>query len=199
MPKWRNYSVMRRVFRKGNRSLKTIGLGRPQTSNTHGHDDVAITRSLIGQRAQLAGGLFILQFEADGAIGRGVQEIEKILRIETNGDGVAFGLFLDHFFCFAVFRARSRNLQAFFREHEFHGMRTLVSELRDSTQSVLQLAAIESHGLVRVPRKHRFIIRKLAGELTRSEQTSTKLEKEVALVLRKFNAGFVARFGGKPL
>lgn len=38
-------------------------------SNSHGHNDVAVTRGLVACRAELACGLFVFQFETDGAFG----------------------------------------------------------------------------------------------------------------------------------
>src|SRR5271156_1786292 len=77
---------------------------RPR-SNAHGHYDVAIARGFVRDGAELAGGLFVFQFEADGAVGGSGEEIEKILRIETDGDCVALEILFDYFFGFAVFGA----------------------------------------------------------------------------------------------
>src|SRR5882762_7306808 len=75
-------------------------------SNAHGHDDVAVAVGLVGERAHLPGGLFVFQFDADGAIGRGTKKIQHVGGIETDGDGLAFEFFLDCFFGLAVLRAR---------------------------------------------------------------------------------------------
>ena len=48
------------------------------TSNTHGHDDVAVAVRFVGERAHLAGGLFILQLNADRTVGRSSKKIEHI-------------------------------------------------------------------------------------------------------------------------
>jgi len=77
-----------------------------KSSDTHGHDDVAVAVGLIGERAHLPGGLFVLQFDADRAIGRGAEKIQHVAGIETDGDRLAFEFLLNGFFGFAVLRAR---------------------------------------------------------------------------------------------
>src|ERR1700722_4638304 len=153
---------LRRLERNGYQNAKYPDISG-ENSNAHGHYDIPVASGLVANWAQLAGRLFILQLKIDRPIRRGVEEIEKILCVEADRDGVTFEFFLDHFLGLAVFGTRRRNFQAFFRKHKLHCVRALVGELRDTAQSVLQLATVESHSLIRVPRKHRFIIRKLAG------------------------------------
>src|SRR6202142_1515005 len=155
-------------------------------SNAHWHDDVAVARGFVGKRPKLAGGLFVFQFEADGAIGSGGKKIENVLRVETDGDRVSLEFFFDHLFCFAVFGAGGGNFHAFFREHEFHGAGALVGELRDAAERVLKLAALDYDGLARVARQDSFVIRKLPGEFARSEQASAELKEEMAFILGEF-------------
>ena len=40
-------------------------------SDAHGHDDVAVAVGFVGEGAHLAGGLFVFELDADGAIGGG--------------------------------------------------------------------------------------------------------------------------------
>src|ERR1700732_1438209 len=110
---------------------------RSETSNAHGHYDVTVARGFVADWAQLACRLLILQLKIDRAIRRGVQEIEKILCVETDRNGFALEFLFDYFLGLAVFRTRCRNFQAFFRKHKFHSVRALVGELRDTAQSVL--------------------------------------------------------------
>src|SRR6266446_2745113 len=44
-------------------------------SDAHGHDDVAVAVRLVGERTHLAGGLFVLQLDADRPIGGGGEKI----------------------------------------------------------------------------------------------------------------------------
>src|SRR5580704_1263935 len=83
-------------------------------SDAHRHDDVAVAVAFVGERAHLAGGLFVLQLDADRAVRRSAEKIEHVAGIETDGDGVALVFLLDVFFCFAVLWARSGNFNAFF-------------------------------------------------------------------------------------
>src|SRR5579863_5820380 len=109
--------------------------GRVQgASDAHGHYDVAVATGFVAKGAELAGGLLVFQFETDGAIGGGAKEIQQVLRVETDGDRLAVEFLLNCFFGFAVFRAGRGNFQAFLGEHELHGMRPLVGELRNAAQ-----------------------------------------------------------------
>src|SRR5580658_1449570 len=103
----------------GVRNYVTFGVSckatRAQGSNAHGHYDVAVAAGFVASGPELAGGLIVFQFETDRPIGCGAQEIEKILSVETDGDGIALELLLDGFPRFAVFRTGSGNFEAFFR------------------------------------------------------------------------------------
>ena len=90
-----------------------------KNSNAHGHDDVAVAVQFVGERAQLAGGLFVLEFDADGTFGGGGKKIEEILAIEADGDGLAFVFLLDVLLGFAVLRARRGKLDAFAIDAKF--------------------------------------------------------------------------------
>ena len=54
---------------------ESVFSGAGRRSNSHGHDDVAIARGLVGEGAELAGGLLVFQLEADGAFGGGTEKI----------------------------------------------------------------------------------------------------------------------------
>ena len=45
-------------------------------SDAHGHDDVAVAAGFVGERTELAGGLLVLELEADRAIGHGAEKVE---------------------------------------------------------------------------------------------------------------------------
>ena len=94
--------------------------------NAHGHNNVTIPVRLVGERTHLAGGLFVLQLDADRAIGGCGQKIEHVRRIETDGDRVSLVILLDVFLGLAVLRTGCGNLHAFFRDRELDGMRSLV-------------------------------------------------------------------------
>src|SRR5208283_3129848 len=80
-----------------------------ERSDAHGHNDVAIAVAVVGQRTHLAGGLFILEFDADRAIGSRGKKIKNVGRIEPNRDGIAFVFLFDGFFRFTILGARSGN------------------------------------------------------------------------------------------
>ena len=65
------------------------------TSNSHGHDDVAVlTGNAIARGTQLARALLIFQFDRDLVLRNGLEEIEQILCIEADldiGTGVLAG------------------------------------------------------------------------------------------------------------
>jgi hypothetical protein len=105
-------------------------------SDAHGHDDVAVAVGFVGEGAHLAGGLFVLELDADGAIGGGCEEVKHVSGIETDGDGIA-GIFLfDIFLGFAVLGAGSGNFDAFVGDRELDGVRALVGELRNAADGV---------------------------------------------------------------
>src|SRR2546426_5087396 len=133
-------------------------------SDAHGHDDVAVAVRLVGERTHLAGGLFVLQLDADRPIGGSGKKIQHVAGIEADGDGIALGFLLDIFFRFAVLRARGGDLDAFFRNREFDGVRTLVGKLRDAAHSVAQFGALDDDALVVVARQYSFVIRELSSE-----------------------------------
>src|SRR5271155_5746607 len=117
-----------------------------EASYAHGHYDVAVAAGPVAEGTELAGGLFVLQLEADRAIRGGGEKIEQVLRVETDGDGLAFVFFLDGFFGFAVLGTGGGNLQAFLGQHELYGVRALVGELRNAAKGVLKLAAFDGDG-----------------------------------------------------
>src|ERR1700752_1748422 len=82
-------------------------------SDTHGHDYIAVAIAFVGEGAHLAGGLFVLEFDADGAVGGGGEEIEHVAGVEADGDVVALVILVDGFLGFAVFRAGGGNFHAF--------------------------------------------------------------------------------------
>src|SRR5580704_17111824 len=82
------------------------------SSDAHGHDDVAVAVAFVGEGTHLADGLFVLQLNANGAISSGGQEIEHVGGVETDRDWVAFVILLDIFLGFAVFGARRGDFDA---------------------------------------------------------------------------------------
>src|SRR2546429_5019657 len=173
------------------------GIAPAKKSDAHGHDDIAVAVGLVGQRPHLPGGLFVFQFDADRAIGRGAKKIQHVAGIKTDGDGIAFEFFLDGFFGFAVYRARSGDFDAFFRNGQLHGVGALIGELRDAAHRIAQFRPLDDHTLVVVPREHRLVVWELAGENARNQQAMADLEKEVAFVFCKFNVRVGARGAGK--
>jgi len=98
-------------------------------SDAHGHDDVAVAIAFVGERAHLAGGLFVFELDADGAVGRSCEKIEHVAGIEADRDGIALVVLLDIFLGFAVFRAGGGNLDAFGGNGQLDGVRALIGEL----------------------------------------------------------------------
>ena len=72
-------------------------------SDPHGHDDVAVLVVLAVGGAELAGGLGIFELEPYVAGADGLQEIQDVLRVEADGQGVALVAGLDRVFRFAGF------------------------------------------------------------------------------------------------
>src|SRR6202008_4331700 len=160
---------------------------RSETSDAHGHDDVAVAVVFVSEGTHLAGGLFVLELDTDGAVGSGGKKIEHVAGVETDGDRIAVIFLLDRFLRFAIFGARSRNFHAFVRDRKLHGMRALISELGDAANGVAELGALESDRLRIVTRQNGLVIRELASENPRNQEAMADLEKEMAFVLRKFH------------
>src|SRR4029077_12519996 len=99
------------------------------TSNSHGHDDVAVLAyDAIARRTELAGAFLILQLESDLILLDHFEEIEQVLGVEADfeiGTGVLAGYAL---FALAGFDAGGED--AHFAVGELHadGARTLVRE-----------------------------------------------------------------------
>ena len=60
------------------RATTTAG-GPRGASDAHRHYDVAIAGGLVGQGAELAGGLLVFEFEGDRAVGSSGEEMEQVL------------------------------------------------------------------------------------------------------------------------
>src|SRR6266851_7737270 len=148
-----------------------------QGSDAHRHDDVAVAIRLVGKRAHLPGALFVFQFNADGTFRRSGQKIQNITGIESNRNRITLVILLDDLFCFAVFRTRCGNLDAFFRHRHFDGMRTLIGKLRNAAHGIAQFRALEHYGLVVIARQHCFVVRELPGQDARNQQAVIHLER----------------------
>src|SRR6266849_1769751 len=168
-------------------------------SDPHRHDHIAVAVLLVGQRAHLPGRLLVLELDANGALGRRGEEIEQVLRIEADGERVALVFLLDRFLGLAVFGAGGGKLEALLGERELYRVRTLVGELRDAPQGIVQLAAFQNDGLIVLPRQHGLVVGKLTGEHARNQQPRPHLEEEVVVVAGKLDLAVVAGFSRKPL
>jgi len=133
-------------------------------SDAHGHDDVAVAIAFVGEGAHLAGGLFVLELDADGAIGGGGEKIEHVSGVEADRNRIAFVFLLDVFFRFAVFGARRGDFDAVTADGEFDCVRALIGKLRDALDGIAELAALDCDGLIVVARQDGLVIRELAGE-----------------------------------
>ena len=191
--------LVREAFDGMNSASRSGQLRKERASDAHGHDHVAVAAGVLAEGVELAGGLFVFQLETDWAIRRGGQKIEKVLRVEADGDRFALEFFFDDFFCFSVLGARRGNFQAFLGEHEFHGVRALIGQLRNAAERVLEFAALDGDSFIHVAWQHSFVIRELAGEFATSEQAAAKLEEEMAFILPEFDDGIIARFRSKAL
>src|SRR2546430_5530553 len=120
---------------------------RPE-SDAHGHDDVAVAIGLVGKGAHLAGRLFVLQFDADGAFRGGGEKIQHVAGIEADGDGVARVFLVDIFLGFAVFGAGSGNFDTFLGDGKFYGVGTLIGQLRYAADSVGEFRGFQGGALV---------------------------------------------------
>src|SRR5579863_234184 len=172
---------------------------RARESDPHGHDYIAVAERLIAFGTDLSGGLFVLQLEAYRAIGNRGEKIQKVLRVKSDGDGIAFVRLLDGLHGFAVLRALGGKFHALGGYGKFHGARALVGKLRDAANRVVQFVTIHHHKFIVVAWHHRRVIGELAGKNSRDEATRTHLEKQVAVIAREINYALFARFRGKPL
>src|SRR5450755_4113894 len=69
-----------------------------RSSDPHWHYDVAVLVFFAFGGAHLAGGLGILEFELHVAAAGGLEEVQKILRVEADRDHVAVVVDLDRVF-----------------------------------------------------------------------------------------------------
>src|ERR1700730_8253792 len=169
------------------------------SSNAHGHDDVAVAVAFVGERAHLPRGLFVFELDADRAVGCGGEKIQHVGRVETDGDGIAFIFLIDIFLSFAVLRAGCGDLDAFLGDGKLHRVRTLIGKLRDAPHGVGKFAALYYNRLVVLARKDRFVIRELAGEDARDQQTVADLKEEIAFVFGEIDLRIGARGRGQLL
>ena len=75
----------------------------PQLSYSHRHHDVAVLVLFAFGGAHLSGGLGIFEFEFHVAAAGCFEEIEKVLRVEADGDGVALVVDFERVFGLAGF------------------------------------------------------------------------------------------------
>src|SRR5271169_2197313 len=97
------------TFEKSQIVTSCLRVEKKSASDAHGHDDVAVAVAFIGERTHLSRRLFVLQLDADGAVGGCGEKIEHVAGIKADGDGIAFVFLVDRFLGFTVFGARSGN------------------------------------------------------------------------------------------
>src|SRR5713101_1184453 len=154
--------------------LDRVGGKLAGPSDPHRHDHIAVAVLLVGQRAHLPGRLLVLELDADGALGRGGEEIEQVLRIEADGERVALVFLLDRFLGLAVFGAGGGKLEALLGERELYSVRALVGELRDAPQRIVQLAAFQNDGFVVLPRQHSLVVETRRAERCPAARLATR-------------------------
>ena len=77
-------------------------------SDPHGHDDVAVLVVLAVGGAELAGGLGVFEFESYVAGADCFQEVEDVVGVEADGQGVALVAGFDASLPIRRFRSRRR-------------------------------------------------------------------------------------------
>src|SRR6476646_6087136 len=98
-------------------------------SDSHGHDDVAVLVVLAVGGTELAGGLWILELEFYVAGPDCLQEIQYVLRVEADRQGIALVAGLERVFRLTGFGGRSGELDFAFFQALADGERALVGEL----------------------------------------------------------------------
>ena len=83
---------------------------RTHSSDSHGHDDVAILVILALSGTELAGRLGIFQFQFYVAVAGGFEEVDDVLRVEADGQRFAVVIGLERIFGLAGFGGRCRKL-----------------------------------------------------------------------------------------
>src|ERR1039457_2227049 len=97
-------------------------------SDAHGHDDVAVLVVVAFGGAELAGGLGVFQLEADLAGAGGFQELDQVLRVEANGQGLAGIGSFDGIFRLASLGGGSGDFEFALFQAQADGARPLVGE-----------------------------------------------------------------------
>src|SRR5581483_1212961 len=120
--------------------------------------------------AELAGGLGVLELQANVACARGLEEVGDVLGIEADGQRLAVVVGLNRVFRLARLRGRSRKLQLALLQLQPDRTRALVSKLRHARNGGAQLFSVQRNALAGVLGKHSFVVGELSGKLTRGQQ-----------------------------
>ena len=163
-----------------------------RSSNAHGHQHVAVLVFGVGVfGAHLAGGLGVLEFEADFAfVAERLEEIEDVDGVEADDDGVTGVGRVDGVFALAGLSGVGADLELISFETQPDGARALVGELGHALDRRRQLAGSDYGELGVVARHHGFEVRELAGELARAQGAMADAEEE-----RMFVVGELHFFG----
>src|SRR5580693_962898 len=84
---------------------------RPPSSDSHRHHDIAVLVFLAFGGAHLSSRLRIFEFELHIAVACGLEEIQKILRVEADLDHIPVEVDFDRVFRLAGFGGGSREFQ----------------------------------------------------------------------------------------
>ena len=102
------------------------------------------------------------------------------MRVEANRDRLTGIFFVQRFLCLTVFWTRGGNLHPLFRQHKTNRVSAQVSKLRDTTERILKLAALENERLAQQHAADVKVIAALEAEGVLDRERIANLE--VALV-----------------
>ena len=115
------------------------------------------------------------------------EELDEVLRIESDGERLGAVLGLNRVLGFAGFGGRGRDAKFIVLEAHFDGTGTFVGKLRDALDSCLQVHCTNADALVVFFREDGFVIGELASQLPRGEQAGAEAEKERGFILGKLH------------
>src|SRR5437868_9348969 len=133
---------------QGTQALVAALAAEAGASDPHRHHDIPVLVVIPFAGAELAGRLGVFEFQAHFAGAGGLQEIQQVLGVESDGHAVAVVIGLQRIFRFASLGRRGRQLQlALFHPHA-DGAGTLVGELSYTLNGGSQVFTIDRDRLV---------------------------------------------------
>ena len=162
------------------------------------HKHVPVLVSLVLHRLKLHGALFIFQAHPDtGSALDGLEEIQKVLIVESDPDGLEIVACVENLCRLAIVAAGGCNLQSVFVEEQRHGTGLLARQERDAFHCSADLICVlQEFGVL--TRQRRLVIRKSPAERPRYEQTISGREEKVPVIARDLHRCTLASFTHEP-